>query len=66
MTNPQRSGPYNSTKWLVNKYPEALKIYMDKLPEEAKWGQKIQEPDAMNLITSNDVIKKIKQLIDKK
>ena len=29
-------------------------------------GQKIQEPDAMNLITSNDVIEKIKQLIDKK
>ena len=66
MTNPQRSGPYNSTEWLINKYPEALKIYMDKLPEEVKWGQKIQEPDAMNLITSNDVIEKIKQLIDKK
>ena len=41
-------------------------IYMDKLPEEVQWGQKIQEPDAMNLITTNDVIKKIKQLIDKK
>jgi heptosyltransferase I len=66
MTNPLRSGPYNSTEWLINKYPEALKIYMDKLPEEVKWGQKIQEPDAMNLITSDDVIKKIKQLIDKK
>jgi hypothetical protein len=39
---------------------------MDKLPEEVKWGQKIQAPDAMNLITSDDVIKKIKQLIDKK
>jgi len=64
MTNPQRSGPYNSTKWIVNKYPEALKKYMDKLPEEVKWGQKIKKPDAMNLITSNDVIKKIKQLID--
>ena len=64
MTNPQRSGPYNSTKWIVNKYPEALKKYLDQLPEEVKWGQKIQEPDAMNLITSNDVITKIKQLID--
>ena len=66
MTNPLRSGPYNSTEWLINKYPEALKIYMDKLPEEVKWGQKIQAPDAMNLITSDDVIKKIKQLIEKK
>ena len=64
MTNPQRSGPYNSTKWIVNKYPEALKKYLDQLPEEVKWGQKIPEPDAMNLITSNDVITKIKQLID--
>jgi len=64
MTNPLRSGPYNSTKWIVNKYPEALKKYLDQLPEEVKWGQKIQEPDAMNLITSNDVITKIKQFID--
>ena len=64
MTNPQRSGPYNSTKWIVNKYPEALKKYLDQLPEEVKWGQKIPEPYAMNLITSNDVITKIKQLID--
>ena len=64
MTNPQRSGPYNSTKWIVNKYPEALKKYLDQLPEEVKWGQKIPEPDAMNLITSNDVITKIKQFID--
>ena len=66
MTNPHRSGPYNSTEWLINKYPEALKKYMDQLPEEVKWGQKIAEPDAMNLITSDDVIKKIKQLIDHK
>ena len=66
MLNPKRSGSYNSSKWSINKYPEALKKYMNKSPEEVKWGQKINNQDAMNLIKSKEVLDKIEELIEEK
>ena len=63
--NPNRSGSYESTEWSINKYPEALKKYKRKSLEEVKWGQKIKNPDAMNLIKPNEVYAKVEQLISK-
>lgn len=63
-TNPERIGPYQSTQWLINKYPKALDIYLNKSLKDVKWGRKIKHSDAMNLITPNDVIKKVNQLMD--
>jgi len=65
MSNPKRSGPYNSNKWLINKYDEALRIYMNQSPTEVQFGQKIKHPDAMNLIKPNDVIEQVNNLINK-
>jgi len=63
MSNPKRSGPYNSDEWLINKYGQALKVFMDKSPTEVKFGQKIKQPEAMDLIKTRDVIEKIELLI---
>jgi heptosyltransferase I len=63
MSNPKRSGPYNSDEWLINKYDQALKVFMDKSPTEVKFGQKIKQPGAMDLIKTRDVIEKIELLI---
>ncbi len=63
MSNPKRSGPYNSDEWLINKYDQALKVFMDKSPTEVKFGQKIKQPEAMDLIKTRDVIEKIELLI---
>ena len=63
MSNPKRSGPYNSDGWLINKYDQALKAFMDKSPTEVKFGQKIKQPEAMDLIKTRDVIEKIELLI---
>ena len=63
MSNPQRSGPYNSDEWLINKYDQALKVFMDKSLTEVKFGQKIKQPEAMDLIKTRDVIEKIELLI---
>ena len=63
MSNPKRSGPYNSDKWLINKYDQALKVFMDKSPTEVKFGQKIKHPEAMGLIKTRDVIENVERLI---
>ena len=63
MSNPKRSGPYNSDEWLINKYDQALKIFMNKSPTEVKFGQKIKHPEAMDLIETRDVIEKVERLI---
>ena len=63
--NPNRSGSYKSAAWSINKYPEALKKYNRKSLEEANWGQKIKNPDAMNLIKPDEVYAKVEQLISK-
>jgi heptosyltransferase I len=50
-SNPYRSGPYNSLRWCVNRYPEALKKYTGQTPEDARWGAKAEFEGAMELIT---------------
>ena len=63
MSNLNRSGPYHSRKWTINKYPEALEIFEEKNIESSKWGQKVKDPKAMQLIKVDDVISKIDEVI---
>jgi len=63
MSNLNRSGPYYSGKWTINKYPEALETFEGKSIESSKWGQKVKDPKAMQLIKVNDVISKIDEVI---
>ncbi|KAA1171620.1 glycosyltransferase family 9 protein [Marinobacter salinexigens] len=53
-SNPNRSGPYNSLKWCVNRYPEALKKFTGKAVGEARWGAKAEFEGAMELVTVED------------
>ncbi|MBJ6138733.1 glycosyltransferase family 9 protein [Marinobacter litoralis] len=53
-SNPHRSGPYNSLKWCVNRYPEALQRFTGKTVEEARWGAKAEFEGAMDLVSVKD------------
>lgn len=53
-SNPSRSGPYNSLKWCVNRYPEALEKFTGKTVEQARWGAKAEFEGAMELVTVED------------
>ncbi len=63
-SNPARTGPYASRELTVNRYPDALAKYLGKTVETAKWGQRVRHPEAMDLITINDVIGKIDTFFD--
>lgn len=54
-SNPDRTGPYRRD-WVVNRYPEAVRKYLGKEVAEVKWGARVRHPDAMDLITTGDVI----------
>ena len=57
-SNPDRTGPYLSRDLCVNRYPDAVKRYLGKHVADLRWGQRVRHPEAMELITIDDVIGK--------
>lgn len=62
-TNPARARPYLSENLLVNRYPDALRRYLGKEVDELPWGCRVKSAEAMSLIRSDDVIKRLEQLL---
>lgn len=53
-TNPDRARPYLSAKWLVNRYPDAIKKKHNKAVNDLPWGTRVRDEWAMNLISIED------------
>lgn len=62
-SNPLRTGPYKSQSVLVNRYPLALQQFKQKTVANAAWGERVRDPQVMNLITVEDVKKAIDSLL---
>lgn len=62
-TNPDRARPYLSETLAVNKYPEAVRVQYGKLPGDLPWGTRVRNNDVMELITPQDVVGKLEQVI---
>ncbi|MEQ5836448.1 glycosyltransferase family 9 protein [Marinobacter sp. NFXS9] len=62
-SNPNRSGPYNSLPWCVDRYPEALEKFTGKTVDTARWGMKAEFEGAMELITADEVCQKFDEWI---
>ena len=58
-TNPARSGPYLSRQWCVDKYDVAARRLLGKPAHELPWTTKIERPGVMDLITPDEVIRKL-------
>lgn len=58
-TNPARSGPYLSRQWCIDKYDVAARRLLGKPAAELPWTTKIEQPGVMDLITPDEVIKKL-------
>jgi heptosyltransferase I len=65
-TNPERSGPYFSRQWCVNKYDEAVHRYLGKSAGQIPWHTKIERKGVMDLITPADVIRKLDEFMRKR
>ncbi|MFP4696512.1 glycosyltransferase family 9 protein [Thiohalospira sp.] len=62
-SNPDRTGPYLSRRWVVNRYPDALRRTLGKGVDEVAWGQRVRDPAAMDLITVADVTDRLDELL---
>lgn len=58
-SNPDRTGPYVGRELTVNRYPDAVERFLGKSVDEVRWGQRVRDPGAMDLITIDDVVRKI-------
>ncbi len=64
-SNPERSGPYKSLSITVNAYPSALQKYNQKSIDEARWGQRVRDPQVMKTITVENVLTQISKCMEK-
>ena len=58
-SNPARTGPYLSQKFTINRYPDAVMRYLGRNVAEIAWGRRVRHPDAMDLVTVDDVVQSI-------
>lgn len=61
-TNPDRSGPVEP-RWSVNEYPAALLAENGKKLAQARWGEKIRDPQVMLRITTKAVCDQVDQIM---
>ncbi|MDP9009808.1 MAG: glycosyltransferase family 9 protein [Pseudomonadota bacterium] len=62
-TNPQRTGPYYSRQWSIDKYDEAARKFLNKPAAQIPWTTKIERPGVMDLIAVPDVTAKLDALM---
>jgi heptosyltransferase I len=59
VSNPQRTGPYKSIHYCVDGYQVATRKYLGKPPEMLRWGQRVENPDAMRCISREAVAERL-------
>lgn len=58
-TSSERSGPYFSRRWCVDRYAEAAQRFLGKPAAALPWGTRIERPGVMDLIRPGDVIERL-------
>jgi heptosyltransferase I len=62
-TNPERSGPYLSRQWCIDKYDAAARRHRGRPASELAWGTKLEYPGVMELIEVDEVIQRLDSLM---
>tara|TARA_B100001564_G_scaffold295242_1_gene260282 strand:+ start:756 stop:1790 length:1035 start_codon:yes stop_codon:yes gene_type:complete len=62
-SNPHRTGPIGNMQHTINKYPDALRKYSNTEIKSSKWGARVRNKNAMNLIGVEEVIINIDRIL---
>ena len=62
-TNPQRSGPYYSRQWCVDRYEKAATRFLNRSASRLPWTEKIERPGVMDLIEVDDAVEMLDELM---
>ncbi|MGH8622001.1 MAG: glycosyltransferase family 9 protein [Burkholderiales bacterium] len=60
-SNRFRTGPYLSQRWVVDHYPDAVRMEFGTDVDKVPWGVRVRDPDAMDLIKVEEVIARLDQ-----
>ena len=60
---PRLSGPYGRQEFIVNRYPEAVRKFLNKNPQHIKWNTRVHHPEAMALIQAADVMQQLSRVL---
>ncbi len=62
-TRLERSGPYLSRQWCVDRYEQAAQRFRGRSAAQLPWAEKIEEPGVMELIETAAVIARLDELL---
>lgn len=62
-SNRHRTGPYFSLDLVVDAYPEAVRREFGKPVDTLPWGKRVRDPNAMDLIQVESVLKNVEQVL---
>lgn len=62
-SNRWRTGPYLSQDFAADRYPDALDRFMHTSVDRVRWGQRVRDPSAMELITLEEVTTNVERAL---
>ncbi len=63
VASPKLTGPYQRLEYCVDRYPEAVQKFLGKNPEQLPWNTRVHHPDAMSLISVEDVMQQLGEVL---
>ncbi len=62
-SNPGRTGPLDA-RWCVSVYEQALGEFLGRKTDDVRWGQRVRDPAAMELITTEAVLERLRAVVE--
>jgi heptosyltransferase I len=63
VASPTLTGPYQQLEYCVDRYPQAVQKFLGKTPEQLAWNTRVHHPDAMSLITADEVMQQLEKVL---
>lgn len=63
VASPALTGPYQRLEYCVDRYPQAVRQFLDRSPEHLPWNTRVHHPDAMSLIAVEDVMRQLEKVL---
>jgi heptosyltransferase I len=63
VASPKLTGPYQRLEYCVDRYPQAVQKFLGKDPEQLAWNTRVHHPDAMSLITVDEVMQQLEKVL---
>lgn len=62
-SNPARTGPLDS-RWCVSVYDQALQTFLSTSQDRVRWGRRVRDPAALELITTEAVLERLQSIVN--